>query len=185
MATQNPIEMEGTYPLPEAQVDRFFFKVKIDYPDAGELDAILTRTTAGEPPVLSTVLSREAILTSRSLVRQVPIAPHVQQVAVALVMATHPDAAGAPDLVKRYVRYGSSPRGGQSLVSAARIKALLDGRFHVSADDIRGVALPSLRHRVLLTFEGEAEGVDPDDLIRAVVEHVGQGTEAGTADGRR
>jgi len=170
MATQNPIEMEGTYPLPEAQVDRFFFKLRIDYPDAADLDAILTRTTAGAPPDVTPVLTRDDVLSMRRAVRQVPIAPHVQQQAVAFVMATHPDHDGAPDVVKRYVRYGSSPRGGQTLVTAARIRALLDGRFHVSVDDIVAVAKPALRHRLILTFQGEAEGIDPDAIIDAVVE---------------
>jgi MoxR-like ATPase len=174
MATQNPIEMEGTYPLPEAQVDRFFFKLKIGYPDAAELDEVLRRTTAGDPPEVERLLTRDDVLALRQVVRQVPIAAPVQQYAVALVLATHPDSPRAPEAVKRYVRYGASPRGGQALVTAARIRALLAGRFHVAQDDLRAVALPSLRHRLILTFEGQAEGIDPDRIIQTVIEQVGE-----------
>lgn len=165
LATQNPLEMEGTYPLPEAQLDRFFLKLQVSYPSFEDLSEIVDRTTQQQEPQLQPVLSTEKILAAQQFVREVPIASHVKAYAVRLVLATHPDAPQASELVQRYVRYGSSPRGAQSLVLAGKVRALFDGRFNVSFEDIRAVALACLRHRLILNFEGEAEGIDSADLI--------------------
>ena len=165
LATQNPLEMEGTYPLPEAQLDRFFLKLQVSYPSFQDLSEIVDRTTQWQEPTLQPVLSAERILETQRFVRQVPIASHVKDYAVRCVLATHPEAPQAPDLIQRYVRYGSSPRGGQSLVLAGKVRALFDGRFNVSFEDIRAVAIPCLRHRLILNFEGEAEGIDSADLL--------------------
>jgi len=169
LATQNPIEMEGTYPLPEAQLDRFFFKLKVTYPSGPELHAILDRTTASGDPHARPVLAAGEVLAMRDLAREVPIARHVQELAVNIVLATHPDDPRAPDITRRYVRYGASPRAAQALVVAAKIRALLAGRFAASSDDVRHFAAPALRHRLILNFEGDAEGIDPDAIIDAVV----------------
>lgn len=170
LATQNPIEMEGTYPLPEAQLDRFFFKLKVEYPDPAELLKIVDRTTGGELPPLTQVLNAEQVIEIQELIRAVPISAPVKQHAVRLVYGTHPEREESIDPVKRFVRYGSSPRGAQSLILAGKVYALLDGRFSVSLDDIRRAALPSLRHRLILSFQGEAEGIDPDTVIEAVID---------------
>jgi len=170
LATQNPIEMEGTYPLPEAQLDRFFFKLKVRYPSAGDLHAILDRTTAAETPAVGAVLhDATEILALRELVRQVPVARDVQTHAVDLVLATHPEEAIATPMAKRYVRYGASPRGAQTLILAAKIFALLDGRYHVATDDIAKAAPAALRHRIIMNFEGEAEGKSSDDVIAEIL----------------
>jgi MoxR-like ATPase len=170
LATQNPIEMEGTYPLPEAQLDRFFFKLKVAFPSADDLHTILDRTTAAEKPTVETVLKDASeILALRDLVRQVPIAREVQAHAVNLVLATHPNESGASAMAKRYVRYGASPRGGQTLILAAKIFALLDGRYHVAKDDIAKAAPAALRHRIIMNFEGEAEGKSSDDVIAEIL----------------
>jgi MoxR-like ATPase len=168
LATQNPIEMEGTYPLPEAQLDRFMFKLRVDLPARDELHAILDRTTGAEEPAVRPVLARDRLLEMRALVRQVPVARPVQDYAVRLVEATHP-ARSAVAEVKRFVRYGSSPRGAQALILAAKIEALRAGRFAPSFADLRRVALPALRHRVLLNFEGEAEGVTADAIVDQIL----------------
>jgi MoxR-like ATPase len=168
LATQNPIEMEGTYPLPEAQLDRFTFKLRVDVPSRDELHAILERTTGSDEPAVRPVLGRERLLEMRLLVRQVPVARPVQDYAVRLVEATHPTRSSVPE-VKRFVRYGSSPRGAQALMLAAKIEALRDGRFAPSFADVRRVALPALRHRVLLNFDGEAEGVTSDAVVTAIL----------------
>ncbi len=165
LATQNPLEMEGTYPLPEAQLDRFFFKLHVPFPGREELHQILDLTTGAGIDKRQPVLHREDILAMQQLVRQVPVARHVQDYAIRVVQATHPDGPESPDLVKRFVRYGSSPRGAQALLLAAKIRALFDGRFAASVDDVRAVAHSALRHRVLLNFEGEAEGVKTDDIL--------------------
>jgi MoxR-like ATPase len=157
LATQNPLEMEGTYPLPEAQLDRFFFKLHVAFPGRDELHRILDLTTGSPAEPRRAVLDRESILQMQRLVRQVPVARHVQDYAIRLLQATHPDGPDAPDLARRFVRYGSSPRGAQAVLLAAKIQALFDGRFAASADDVRAVAHAALRHRVLLNFEGEAE----------------------------
>jgi len=170
LATQNPLEMEGTYPLPEAQLDRFLFKLKITYPTAAEFHTILDRTTQAQEPRINRVVGSEQILQMRRTARQVPIAHHVQDFAIRIVMATHAGSPQAHPLTDKYVRYGSSPRGAQGLVIAGKIRALLDGRFNVSCDDIRSVALPVLRHRILLNFEGEAERIDTDHIISAIVQ---------------
>ncbi len=168
LATQNPIEMEGTYPLPEAQLDRFTFKLRVDPPGRDELHGILDRTTGSAEPAVRPVLGRERLLEMRALVRQVPVARPVQDYAVRLIEATHP-ARSAVTEVKRFVRYGSSPRGAQAVILAAKIEALRDGRFAPSFADVRKVALPALRHRVLLNFDGEAEGVTADAVVTAVL----------------
>lgn len=167
LATQNPLEMEGTYPLPEAQLDRFFFKLKVPYPTADELHAIVERTTSGPgAPVSKVIQDPGEVLRLRELVRQVPVAREVQAHAVNLVMATHPENPQSCPSARRYVRYGASPRGAQTLILAAKIYALLDGRYHVAKADIEQAALPALRHRIILNFEGEAEGKEIDGIIR-------------------
>ena len=172
LATQNPLEMEGTYPLPEAQLDRFLFKVMVPFPSEDDLISIMDRTTGAETATAQKVCTAAEIVEMQRLARAVPIAPHVTAYAVSLLAATHPDNGRAPGLVRDYVRYGGSPRGAQALVTAGKIYALLDGRFNVSTDDIRAVALPSLRHRIILNFEGEAEGITSESTIRAVLDAV-------------
>ena len=172
LATQNPLEMEGTYPLPEAQLDRFLFKVMVPFPSEDDLVAIMDRTTGAEAPRADKVATAEEIVEMQRLARAVPIAPHVTAYAVSILAATHPDQDRAPGLVREYVRYGGSPRGAQALVTAGKIFALLDGRFNVSVDDIRAAALPSLRHRIILNFEGEAEGITTEAAVRAILDAV-------------
>ena len=169
LATQNPIEMEGTYPLPEAQLDRFLLKLNATYPDAGELAQIVDRTTGAPMPAVDPVLSAGELLELRELVRSVVIAGHVKDYAIRLVLATHARSAQATPMVRRYVRHGASPRGLQAMVLAAKAFALFAGRINVSFDDLTAAALPALRHRILLNFEGEAEGIDVEDLIAEVV----------------
>ena len=169
LATQNPLEMEGTYPLPEAQLDRFLFKLKVTYPTADDLHAILDRTTQTETPRIEKVIGREEVLTLRGIVRDVPMTREVQSHAIALVLATHPENAEAAPLAKKFVRYGASPRGVQALILAAKIFALLDGRYHVSRADIDKAALPSLRHRIILNFEGEAEGASSEQVLEEIL----------------
>jgi len=172
MATQNPLEMEGTYPLPEAQLDRFFVKLKMTYPALEELHDILDRTTQVAEPEIERVLHGDEILQMRTIARAVPIARPVQEYAIRLTLATHPQSPFARSLVNRYVRYGASPRGAQALVLGGKIRALLHDRRHVSCEDIRAMTLPALRHRVLLNFEGEAEQVDPDTILQEILEYV-------------
>ncbi|MGQ9629741.1 MAG: AAA family ATPase [bacterium] len=172
LATQNPIEMEGTYPLPEAQLDRFFFKLNINYPTHQQLGEILDLTTRREITVPEKVLNADSINEMKGFVREVPIASHVKDFVIRLVEATRPDTDFSPPMVKRYVRYGSSPRGAQSLVLAGKAKALFDGRFNVSFDDVRAVAKASLGHRIILNFEGEAEGITPEDIIEEILKEV-------------
>ena len=172
LATQNPLEMEGTYPLPEAQLDRFLFKVMVPFPNEEDLITIMDRTTGSESVTASKVCTAAEIVEMQRLARAVPIAPHVTAYAVSLLSATHPDQPRAPQIVREYVRYGGSPRGAQGLVTAGKIYALLDGRFNVSIDDVRAVALPSLRHRVILNFEGEAEGITPEAIVRSILDAV-------------
>ncbi len=168
LATQNPLESEGTYPLPEAQLDRFFFKLHVPFPGRDELHQILSRTTGVEACKASPVLDKAQILDLQRLVRQVPVAAHVQDYVVRLLQATHPESTTF-DTVKRFVKFGSSPRGAQALLLASKIRALMDGRFAPSIDDVKASALPALRHRVLLNFEGEAEGVKTDEVLKAVM----------------
>jgi len=172
MATQNPLEMEGTYPLPEAQLDRFLFKINVSYPSQTELQEILTRTTADQPATVHTVLDGSEIIAMRSVARQVLIASHLVEYVARLVEATHPQNPDATPLARTYIRYGSSPRGGQALILGAKVNALLEGRFNVAFEDIHAVALPSLRHRLLLNFEGLAGGIEPDQVILQLVEKV-------------
>ena len=178
MATQNPIEQEGTYPLPEAQLDRFLLKLIVGYSTRDELSTILDRTTRGERPKAEKVLDGETLLRLQALVRDVIIAPHVQDYAIRLALATHPNGPFAADVTNQYVRWGSSPRGAQTLVLAAKVRSLLDGRFNVSFEDLRRVYLPSLRHRVLLNFEAQAEGIDPDEVLLKVLDAVPEKAEA-------
>jgi len=170
LATQNPIEMEGTYPLPEAQLDRFLFKVRVRYPALEELTEIIDRTTHVRAVEVRRVLTGPQVLSMRELVREIPIASHVRDLASFIVLGTHPQWERAPEVSRRYVRYGASPRGAQALVLGAKVRALAEGRFNVSVDDLRAMALPSLRHRLILNFEGEAAGVDVDDLVSQIVE---------------
>ncbi len=172
LATQNPLEMEGTYPLPEAQLDRFFMKLSVGYPTVASMHTILNRTTNLTEPEPQQVLTGKEILDMRDTVLAVPIARPVQEYAVRLVLSTHPDQPTAHDLTKQYVRYGASPRGAQALVLGGKIRALLNNRIHVSADDIRAIALPVLRHRILLNFEGEAERVETDSIIEAILRDI-------------
>ena len=178
LATQNPLEMEGTYPLPEAQLDRFFMKLHVPVPGRQVLHAILDLTPGGTMPSLAPVVEGARVVAMQRLVRQVPVARHVQDFVVRVVQATHPDGPDAPDTVKRFVRFGASPRGAQAVVLAAKIRALFQGRFAASLDDVRAVAHAALRHRVLLNFEGEAEGVRADAVLDGVLESVPE-TKAG------
>lgn len=172
LATQNPIEMEGTYPLPEAQVDRFFFKLNIGYPDSSELREIVNRTTVKELPVPGKIISEEQLRRIQLLIRKIPVASHVVEYASRMVLATQPQSPLATEKIKQYVRYGSSPRGVQTLIAAAKVRAFRKGRFNVGFEDVREVALPSLRHRILLNFEGEAEEVNVDALINDIVNSI-------------
>ena len=169
LATQNPLEMEGTYPLPEAQLDRFFMKLSVDYPSVRNMHTILNRTTSVTEPVPEAVLTGNDLLEMRETILAVPISRPVQDYAVRLVLGTHPDLETAHPLTRQYVRYGASPRGAQALVLGAKIRALLHDRIHVSSEDIESIALPVLRHRVLLNFEGEAERVSTDSVIEALL----------------
>jgi len=170
LATQNPLEMEGTYPLPEAQLDRFFMKLRVDYPTVDNLHTILNRTTKVQEPHVDRVLGQGEVLEMRKTVRAVPIARPVQDYAIRITLATHPRPPYAHPLTMKYVRYGSSPRGAQALVIGGKIRALLNNRLHVSCDDIRAVCYGALRHRVLLNFEGEAERVETDTVIKGILE---------------
>jgi MoxR-like ATPase len=174
LATQNPIEMEGTYPLPEAQLDRFLFKIYVDFPSPQELVEILNRTTGGAEPEVGVVADGVAVLAMRDLARQVPVASPVADYAAQLIVATHPDSDTALDVVRRYVRYGASPRGAQALILGGKVTALLAGRYNVAFEDLRAVAPAALRHRILLNFEGQAEGVRPDDVVAAVLDGVAE-----------
>ena len=169
MATQNPLEMEGTYPLPEAQLDRFFTKLLVRYPTAENLEDILDRTTGALAPHAEPVITGERIIELRKLARQIPIADEIRRHAINLVLATHPDNALATDMVRRFVRYGSSPRGAQGLILAAKISAILDHRYHVSRDDLQSAAHSVLRHRMILNFEGQAENISTDEVIHDVL----------------
>jgi MoxR-like ATPase len=169
MATQNPIEMEGTYPLPEAQLDRFLMKIVVTYPSHAELSRIVERTIAREEATVHAVLDRADILDIRSVCHDILIAPHVQDYAVQLVMATQPDQPEAHAEAKRYIRYGSSPRGAQSLVECGRVLALLRGRLHLSVDDIKEVAPSVLRHRIILNFDAHADGKTPDNILASII----------------
>ncbi len=177
LATQNPIEQEGTYPLPEAQLDRFLFKLVVGYSTREELATILDRTTRGEKPHAEKVIDGDTLLRLQALVREVVIAEHVQDYAIRLALATHPEGPFAPPITNQYVRWGTSPRGAQTLVLAAKVRALLDGRYNVSFEDLRRVYLPSLRHRTLLNFEAQAEGIETDAVLLKILDAVPEKAE--------
>ncbi len=178
LATQNPIDQEGTYPLPEAQLDRFFFKLLVGYPSSDELTEVLSRTTEGSKAEIKRVLTRESLLELQKLVRQVPTASHVKDYAVRLVLATHPKSETAVAITNQYLRFGSSPRGGQCLLLGGKVRALTQGRFNVSFDDIAAVAHAALRHRLILNFEAEAEAISTDHVIDAILKEVPRNREA-------
>jgi len=181
MATQNPIEQEGTYPLPEAQLDRFFFKLIVGYSTRDEMAEILNRTTTGVTIDVQPVIDGPGILAHQKLIRRVMIAPHIQDYAVRLVLATHPGGDLATPVVNQFLRFGASPRAAQTLVLAGKVRALLDGRGNVSIEDIRSVMLPAMRHRCLLNFEGEAEGKTTDEILQNVVETLPVDVQMATA----
>ena len=172
MATQNPIEMEGTYPLPEAQLDRFLMKILVTYPTREELNRIVERTIQREEVQVNAVLDREAILEVRAVCREVLVAPHVQEYAIQLVLATQPEQTEAHELARKYIRYGSSPRGAQALVECGRVLALMRGRYHLSCDDVRHVARAVLRHRIILNFDAHADGHTPETILDSIIEGV-------------
>jgi MoxR-like ATPase len=184
MATQNPIEQEGTYPLPEAQLDRFLFKLLVGYSDREELSTIVERTTRNVLNEAQAVMDGAEIQRWQELVREVIVAPHVQDYLVRLTLATHPQGLFALPITNQYLRWGSSPRGAQTLALAGKVRALLEGRYNVSFEDIRRVYLPSLRHRVILNFEAQAEAIEPDRVLLEILENLPEKAEAApvTAD---
>src|SRR5690242_13001982 len=184
MATQNPLEQEGTYPLPEAQLDRFFFKLLVQYSGREELRTILDRTTTGHVPNIQPVIDGPRILKHQNLIRRVVIAPHVQDYAIRLTLATHPQGQFATPMVNQFLRVGASPRAAQAIALAAKVRALLDGRFHVSFKDVKEVAVPAMRHRVILNFEGEAEGITTDMVLEKMVADTPNTIEAELAAGK-
>lgn len=169
MATQNPLEMEGTYPLPEAQLDRFLLKILVEYPERDELTAIIDRTAAASSPGIVAALNRDQILELRAMAARVLVAPHVRDFAINVVLATQPNAGSQNGLARKYIRYGSSPRGAQALVLCGRVRALMQGRLHMSQDDVRELALPALRHRIILNFEAHADGRTEDDILLEIL----------------
>jgi len=173
IATQNPIEMEGTYPLPEAQLDRFLFKIELSMPDQETLEKILATTTTGDSSELEPALHRADVLRLQALLREIPASSDMVALVGRLILATHPGNAKAPDRIRSLVRHGASPRGGQALLLASKARALLHGRLHVSADDLRALAAPALRHRLVLSYEGEASGVHPDELVAEALSAIG------------
>ncbi len=174
LATQNPLEMEGTYPLPEAQLDRFMMKLIVPFPTTNEMESIMDRTTAGEMPPPDQIMSSDRVLELRRLSRQIPIADEVRRYAILMVMGTHPEHEAATPMVRQFVRYGSSPRGAQALILCAKIRAVLDGRYHVAKEDIREMAKATLRHRVMLNFEGQAEGIEVDAIVSDLMVKLGK-----------
>jgi MoxR-like ATPase len=184
MATQNPLEQEGTYPLPEAQLDRFFYKLLVNYSDRNEMKAILDRTTTGYRANIQPVLDGPRIMAHQQLVRRVQIAPHVQDYAIRCVLATHPQGQYATPMVNQFLRVGASPRAAQAITLAAKVRALLDGRFHVSFQDCKDAVVPAMRHRVLLNFEGEAEGITTDMVLEKIIADTPQTIEADLVAGR-
>ena len=177
LATQNPIDQEGTYPLPEAQLDRFFYKLIVDYPTAEELSEVISRTTEGVSVVVNKVVDGNVLIELQGLVHQVPVASHVKDYAVRLILATHPGTDTALAITNQFLRFGSSPRGAQALLLGAKVHALIEGRFNVSFDDIDFVAKPALRHRLIVNFEGEAEGVSTDDILDSILTDVPRNME--------
>ena len=172
LATQNPIEMEGTYPLPEAQLDRFFFKLHVEFPSRDELVEILRRTTNAAQHTPRRVADGKWLLNAQALVREVPVASYVMEYAVRLTLSSHPEDASAPETVRKYLKYGASPRAAQALILAAKVGALLDGRFNVSYEDIRRVAKPAMRHRIIPNLEADLAGVSADKIVDELVRHV-------------
>ncbi len=184
MATQNPLEQEGTYPLPEAQLDRFFFKLLVQYSGREELRTILDRTTTGHVPQVQPVIDGPRIMRHQDLVRRVVIAPHVQDYAIRLTLATHPRGQFATPMVNQFLRVGASPRAAQAITLAAKVRALLDGRFHVSFKDVKDVVVPAMRHRVILNFEGEAEGITTDMVLEKMIADTPNTIESELAAGK-
>ena len=178
MATQNPIEQEGTYPLPEAQLDRFMFKLAVNYSSKDQIKVILDRTTTGYKAEIKPVMTGKEILGAQNLVRRVVMAPHVQDYAIRATMASHPNGPYAVEATNKYVRWGVSPRAAQAVTLGAKLQAMLDGRFNVSFSDVQKVYMPSMRHRVLLNFEGEAEGISTDDVLKEILEKTPTMSEA-------
>ncbi len=170
MATQNPLEMEGTYPLPEAQLDRFLLKLLVGYPSKSEMEEIVDRTMAADQPQVHQVVDRAQILDIRRGAHDVLVAPHVRDFAIRLILATQPQQAESHEMAKKYIRYGSSPRGAQSLINGGRVRALVRGRLNVSVDDVRALALPALRHRIILNFDAHAEGKTADEVVSEILE---------------
>jgi MoxR-like ATPase len=169
LATQNPFEMEGTYPLPEAQIDRFFFKLKIDYPTPDQMLEIINKTTEDYQPEMNKVINAAEIIEMRQLIRQVPVSTKVKEFAVRTVMASHPIEKCPISKTRKYVNFGASPRGAQALIMASKVLAILNGRYNASMDDIREIAKPTLRHRIILNLRGEAEGIDVDQIIEDII----------------
>ena len=172
LATMNPLEMEGTYPLPEAQLDRFFFKLRLGFPSAEGLHEIMDRTTQQLEPLVDRVLGQGEVLEMRETARSVPVARHVQQYAIDITLATHPESERATEMTRRFVRFGSSPRGTQALILGGKVNALLNDRVHVACEDVRTVTLNALRHRLLLNFDAEAERVDADAILKDILQRV-------------
>jgi MoxR-like ATPase len=172
LATQNPIDQEGTYPLPEAQLDRFFFKLIVTYPNAAELTEVLNRTTENRKIEINAVVTRDQMIELQQVIRQVPVASHVKDYVVRLVLATHPKTETAAPIANQYLRFGSSPRGAQSMLLAAKVRALMHGRFNVSFEDVHALVLPTLRHRCILNFEAEAEGITTDHVLAQILKDV-------------
>jgi MoxR-like ATPase len=181
LATQNPIDQEGTYPLPEAQLDRFFYKLIVGYPTAEELSEVIARTTEENQVQVNKVVDGRTLSELQLLVKQVPVASHVKDYAVRLVLATHPNTETALDITNKFLRFGSSPRGAQSLLLGAKVRALTEGRFNVSFDDIAAVAFPALRHRLIVNFEAEAEGITTDDVLDKILSDVPRDSKASTS----
>jgi MoxR-like ATPase len=177
LATQNPIEQEGTYPLPEAQLDRFIFKLVVGYSSREELNTIIDRTTQGTIIQPNRVMDGEEIIQWQTLIRQVILAPHVRDYIARLVLATHPEGPHATEVTNRHIRWGSSPRAGQAIALASKVRALLDGRFNVAFEDIRRTYLPAMRHRVVLNFEAQAEGINTDQVLLQLLEQVREKSE--------
>jgi len=178
LATQNPIDQEGTYPLPEAQLDRFFYKLVVGYPSAEELSEVITRTTEGASVEVNKVVDGNTLTELQHLVQQVPVASHVKDYAVRLILATHPNTETALGITDQFLRFGSSPRGAQTLLLGAKVRALTEGRFNVSFDDIAAVAVPALRHRLIVNFEAEAEGITTDHVLEKILADVPRDSEA-------
>ena len=178
LATQNPIDQEGTYPLPEAQLDRFFYKLLVGYPSADELSEVIARTTEENQVQVNKVVDGQALSELQLMVKQVPVASHVKDYAIRLVLASHPNTETALEITNKFLRFGSSPRGAQSLLLGAKVRALTEGRFNVSFDDINAVALPALRHRLIVNFEAEAEGITTDHILDKILSEVPRDSKA-------